>query len=255
MIEGREPRGEFEAMVDGLAEDFQPVGTYEKLLVQEIAACFWRKRRLLRFESRAAFESRDRRTFDAMHHSVDRLDPRYRIENENFDAEDILAKAGLGLDIPNERDSLRVVRYEGSISRNLRQTLAQLKTQQSARRARPDAGTSAFPAESDSVIDTNSMAINAGPEHRHLGAKTSRFSHALDQRRWDEEDAADAELEAADEAAAAAAAAQNAQNNQTKPNPPANPGIQPSPEDCPEGAESSSQADRASAASIPLALK
>jgi hypothetical protein len=62
MIEGREPRGEFEAMVDGLAEDFHPVGTYEQLLVQEIAACFWRKRRLLRFESRAAFESRDRDT-------------------------------------------------------------------------------------------------------------------------------------------------------------------------------------------------
>src|ERR1700690_3440707 len=65
-IEGRAERRLFEATVEGLAQDFQPVGTYEQLLVQEIAACFWRKRRLLRFESRAAFESRDRRTLEGM---------------------------------------------------------------------------------------------------------------------------------------------------------------------------------------------
>src|SRR5579859_6813458 len=33
-MEGREHRGEFEALVDGLSADFQPVGTFEQLLVQ-----------------------------------------------------------------------------------------------------------------------------------------------------------------------------------------------------------------------------
>jgi len=211
MMEGREPRGQFEAIVDGLAEDFQPVGTYEQLLVQEIAACFWRKRRLLRFESRAAFESRDRRTFERMQPgSINALQPRYLLDGENFDAEDILAKAGLGLDIPNERDSMRVVRYEGTISRTLKTALAQLKTRQALRLANRDADSSSACTDRDLVVDTNAMTVNAGPEHKHLGAKTSLFSHALERIRHEEEEEA-AEAEAAE-------ALQTSQNNQTKPN-------------------------------------
>jgi hypothetical protein len=242
-IEGHAPRGEFEAMVDGLAEDFQPVGTYEQLLVQEIAACFWRKRRLLRFENRAAFESRDRRTFNLMKRVRENdLQPRYIIEGTKLEADDILDEAGLGLDLPNERDSMRVVRYEGSITRTLRNALAQLKARQKERLANRSGNgdnSSAYP-DRDVVADADAMKVNAGREHKSLGAKSSLFSHALDIRREEEEEA---EAEAEEQAAQTAAALQTSQNDKTKPNSPADTDTQHPRGERLLGAKSSSQED------------
>jgi hypothetical protein len=247
-IEGRAPRGEFEAMVDGLAEDFQPVGTYEQLLVQEIAACFWRKRRLLRFENRAAFESRDRRTFNLMKRVRENdLQPRYTIEGTKLEADDILDEAGLGLDLPNERDSMRVVRYEGSISRTLRNALAQLKARQKERLANRtgNGDNSSAYADRDVVADADAMKVNAGREHGRMGSKISLISHALDIERDKDliaEEEAEAE-EAISKAARENVAALLGKNYQTKPKSPADPGIQAAREQRPTGAKSSSQED------------
>jgi hypothetical protein len=257
MIEGREPRAEFEAMVDGLAEDFQPVGAYEQMLVQEIAACFWRKRRLLMFENRAAFESRDRRTLDSMKRVLqDERQPRYTSEGHKLDADDILNQAGLGLDIPNERDSMRVVRYEGSITRTLKNALAQLKTRQKERLASRDGtgATSSAYADRDVVVDTDAMKVNAGPEHGAMGVKLSLFSHALDKQREEEEEEEAAAAEAAEEEAQAAAS-QTSQNYQTKPNSPADTDTQHPHADGPIGAKSSSQEDGSTQSTCPLSSK
>jgi hypothetical protein len=258
MIDGREPRGEFEAMVDGLAEDFQPVGTYEQLLVQEIAACFWRKRRLLRFESRAAFESRDRRTFNLMNRvREDELQPRYTIEGTTLDADDVLDEAGLGLDLPSERDSLRVVRYEGTIARTLKVALAQLKTRQQERLVNRSGEHASAYADRDVVVDAAATKVNAGPVHGRMGSKNSLISHALEIERNKDIYAAEA---AEDEAAIKAAARENvdwllAAMRKTKPNSPVNPGLQPGAEDRLEDAQSSSDADPAPSESKPPASK
>jgi hypothetical protein len=249
MIEGREPRREFEELVAGLAEDFQPVGTFEQTLVQDIAACFWRKRRLLRFENRAAFESRDSRTHAEMRnerYTYQDPPPRYLLEDQPVEADEILKRAGLGLDLPNERDCMRVVRYEGSILQALKAALAQLQARQKERLANRDgANPSAYP-DREVVIDTDAMKVNAGPEHRKLNAITSLFSHGLDRRREEEEAEADErEAEAEERAAEAAAATQTSENNQTKPKNPANPGPESAShaqEDGREGAKSSSLA-------------
>src|SRR5271169_6482102 len=50
--EGRAERKAFEELVSGLTLDFRPAGTFEQSLVQQIAACIWRQRRLLMFENR-----------------------------------------------------------------------------------------------------------------------------------------------------------------------------------------------------------
>ena len=258
MIEGREPRGEFEAMADGLAEDFQPVGAYEQLLVQEIAACFWRKRRLLRFESRAAFESLDRRTLSLMNRvREDELQPRYTIDGTKLDADDILDEAGLGLDLPSERDSLRVVRYEVTIARTLRTALAQLKERQKERILNRGGENAAAYADRDVVVDGEAMKINAGPTHGRMGSKNSLISHALEIERDKDIYAAEA---AETEAAIKTAARDNidgllASIYKTKPTSPANPGIQLPDEDRPQGAESASQADPAPRDGRPPALK
>jgi hypothetical protein len=42
-----EPRSEFESMLNGLRNDFQPVGTFEEILVQKLASLIWRYRRVM----------------------------------------------------------------------------------------------------------------------------------------------------------------------------------------------------------------
>lgn len=191
-IEGREHRGEFEALVHGLAADFQPVGTFEQLLVEDIAGSFWRKRRLLRFETRAAFGSRHQRIHHMMRNfQEDQPLPVYAFADAKADADDILEEAHLGLDLPSEGDCMRVVRYEGSITRTMRLALAELRRHQAARKENAAANPSAY-ADRDVVIDKDAMKLNAGPGHVALGVKKSLFSRALEREREREEEEAEA---------------------------------------------------------------
>ena len=134
-IEGREGRKAFEDLADGLLQDFAAVGTFEQALVQQIAACIWRQHRLLMFENRAAFRSRDDRTYRELNQPLHGMAPLYVMEGEIAEADEVLEKAGLGLDLPSERDTMRLVRYEGTVTRSLRNALAQLGVMQQARRA------------------------------------------------------------------------------------------------------------------------
>jgi hypothetical protein len=214
-VEGREERAAFEQLVDGLAHDFAPVGTFEQVLVQQVAACLWRQRRLLMFENRTAFESREKRTFIAMNEPEPVIQPQYLYQGERFDGDDIVDKAGLGLDLPSERDMMRLVRYEASITRSLRNALAQLKTRQAARR---ESGPSAYraPAYDDRkvVMDKAAGKRNRGPGSRRMTAKASRFAIGVEMREEEEEEA----RAEAEEAASSEASSPASENYQTKPN-------------------------------------
>jgi hypothetical protein len=190
VIEGREHRKEFEAMVDGLGADLQPVGTLEQLLVEDVAACFWKKRRLLRFETRTAFEARDRR-IDALIREFDHpmlpMHPAYRFKSgKNLDFDDILDEAHLGFDLPDEDDLKCATRYEGTITRTLRLSLAELRGRQ-AERAQHAATNPSRYADRDVVIDKDAMELNAGPGHVGLGAKVSIFTRGLEDEREEAE--------------------------------------------------------------------
>jgi len=49
--DGKESKAEYRTLHAQLQEDYQPVGTAEELLVEQIAAGFWRLRRVLRCET------------------------------------------------------------------------------------------------------------------------------------------------------------------------------------------------------------
>lgn len=49
--DGAESLEEFHDMVERLCECYEPVGVVEELLVQKIAACWWRKARVIRAEN------------------------------------------------------------------------------------------------------------------------------------------------------------------------------------------------------------
>ena len=223
--EGRDAREAFEALVDGLAQDFAPVGTFEQALVQQIGACIWRQRRLLMFENRAAFQSRDDRTFREMNSPGRGQQPLYMFDEDSMPGTDVLDEAGLGLDLPNERDLMKLVRYESSITRSLRNAIAQLKAQQQARRASIVEAAKTAPKYKDraAVIDRAASKRNDGAGARRLSAINSRFVHARAAARAEEEEAELLAEEASERAAAGEEAAPDAENYQTKPNFPEDP--------------------------------
>ncbi len=232
--EGRAERRAFEELVEGFALDFCPVGTFEQVLVQQIAACVWRQGRLLRFENRAAFQSRDNRTVREMNQALHGRPPIYVFKGKQMEGIDILDEAGLGLDLPSERDTIRLIRYETTITRSLKAALAQLKAQQQARRAGAGETANIAPAYADRevVVDAQALRRNRGPEAGRLAAKVSEVVHALREREEDEERLRRREAEEAAEAAEQAepvkadpapaqagdAAAARSENYQTKPN-------------------------------------
>ena len=108
-LEGRQGRKAFEELADGLVQDFAPVGTFEQVLVQQIAACIWRQRRLLMFENRAAFRSRDDRTYRELNQPLRGMAPLYMMEGKSPKPRKFVEEAGLGLDLPSERDTIRLI--------------------------------------------------------------------------------------------------------------------------------------------------
>ena len=54
-IDGAECRAEFEAIVAGLAQEFQPRTMSDHLMVQQLAGCYWRLAKVWRYEQEAAW--------------------------------------------------------------------------------------------------------------------------------------------------------------------------------------------------------
>jgi hypothetical protein len=137
-IEGYAQRKLFEAIVEGLIHDFEPVGTYEQLLVQEIAACFWRERRLLAFENRAALDEVDRPAEDLINLPLDRplIRPTIYLHQGRMVPRDcVYSDSGLdGPTLPNEADTMRIIRYQASINRTRDRAVAALREMRRARK-------------------------------------------------------------------------------------------------------------------------
>lgn len=165
-IEGRAERKLFEATVEGLAQDFQPVGTYEQLLVQEIAACFWRKRRLLMFENRAAFDAIELPAAAIVERGTDQIipwkEPLYTEGSQLTTAEQIYKHAGLdGVTLPNEKDTIRVIRYEAAINRTRERAVASLREMKKARRGMASPRAEMAPAVDRAAARRNARSAQA----------------------------------------------------------------------------------------------
>jgi hypothetical protein len=217
--EGRAERKAFEELVSGLALDFRPTGAFEQSLVQQIAACIWRQRRLLMFENRAAFQARDNRTFRAMNDRTHGMKPLYVLKGRRFEGEDVLDDAGLGLDLPGERDTMRLVRYEYAVTRSMRNAIAHLRQHQQLRRegllggtpdpsgdAPPDGASNANGNASaaaapnvahEVVVDLKAIKRNEGPEAIRIAGKVAIIVYEDEMER--EEDARREEAKAAAE--------------------------------------------------------
>jgi hypothetical protein len=136
---------EFNAILDALLEDFQPQSAHERILVDEVAACCWRIRRLLRYECRESWVDEDDYRRAARTESpseamaaimgYDQQAARQRTARK-------LHSAGLDAFIlPADSDIDKIVRYERLIKRNLYRALYTLERMR-ALRGRPNASRS-----------------------------------------------------------------------------------------------------------------
>jgi hypothetical protein len=125
-------------MLDALLEEFQPESVHERMMIDEVAACCWRIRRLLRYECRESWadEDDDRRAARTETPSeaiasimgYDHQAARQRTARK-------FRRAGLdAFVLPSDSDIDKIVRYERLIKRNLYRALYTLERIRAARR-------------------------------------------------------------------------------------------------------------------------
>jgi len=120
-IEGQERRAEFEALVAGLAQEFQPRTLSEHLTVQQLAGCYWRLAKVWTFETEAAWrgsvgpgmpleEMKEYEDFNDL--NMELMIRRVAAKQDGF-----FPKAGLGHPtIPTGASARTVLRYQASIN-------------------------------------------------------------------------------------------------------------------------------------------
>jgi hypothetical protein len=145
VLDGPARAEEFNSLLDALLEDFQPQSARERLLVDEVAACCWRIRRLLRYECRESWVDEDDYRRAARTESPSEAIAAimgYDHQAARQHTYRKLHRAGLdSLILPSDFDIDKIVRYESLIKRNLYRALYTLERIHAARIS-PDAGDS-----------------------------------------------------------------------------------------------------------------
>jgi len=104
-----EKRSHFDALLVQLIDELKPVGILEDMLVEKIAVSYWRLRRALRAESGEICDNiRDFRRYP-------------------------YASDPATLALPSSRNTLKIVRYQNAIERQLHRAITQLRSLQEHR--------------------------------------------------------------------------------------------------------------------------
>lgn len=157
--DGKEDEQEYQELLDGLILSLHPSGQMECLLVEKIAADYWRLRRVLRFESGSIrkildmaindyyekadyFGNKEHKTNDEIDEEIAKCqdnkdkDTQKRVAELNRQklknklAEEVVLKIG---SLPAGDDWDKVIKYEKAVQRSILQNLALLKRLQSMR--------------------------------------------------------------------------------------------------------------------------
>ena len=150
-LEGESKRAEFDDLVRGLAQEFQPQTLSDHMMVQQVAGCYWRLAKVLTFETESAWRNcyggsmplEEMKPFDDQGPSL--FIELVKLQDELF------PQAGLGQPtIPSGASARTIMRYEGSLNSTLFRCLRILEAR---RLARADRGDSAEHDYSTDVIE------------------------------------------------------------------------------------------------------
>ena len=115
--QAREDPRELKDLLEALREDRQPEGAMEEILVDRIAACYWRLRRALRAEVGEIRLLADDALRNSLLHAAD-MEPEL---------------VGLLRSLPDENVLAKIIRYETAIDRQMYRALKELRELQAAR--------------------------------------------------------------------------------------------------------------------------
>ena len=111
---------DFEQLLNDLIDELKPQGSIENLLVERIAICYWRLRRVLRYEAQSIRDLRQ-----------DEYNP-YATVIRQFSGKEADPHRHI---LPNETQTNLLVRYENMIDRQLNRSMRQLQQLQSTRQS------------------------------------------------------------------------------------------------------------------------
>ena len=128
-IEGEERRGEFDALLAGLAQEYQPRTMTEVMAVQQLAGCYWRLAKVWTFEMEAAWRACPVHNMGATEHDVLSRQGFGRYTEKIVEREHALfEEAGLGEpNLPLGPSAATIIRYQGSINTMMTRCLALLE--------------------------------------------------------------------------------------------------------------------------------
>ncbi len=117
-IDGKERRAEFEEIVAGLAQEFQPATASEHMMVQQLAGCYWKLAKVWNFETEAAWRSSvvNNLGFGELG-ALETAGLDDDLDKVLEDQAKVFPKAGLGnVTIPTGPSVATILRYQGAIN-------------------------------------------------------------------------------------------------------------------------------------------
>jgi hypothetical protein len=141
-----ESRAEYDALLNGLMEDFCPQGKLETVLVENLAVLIWRKRRLIQVESaqisnriaKGLADGEDDKNITVRFNVMGSSPEEYPVPDPKASTETQKPKFNAAATrIPSQEASDRLIRYEAHLSREFDRTLSQLERLQRIRKGQP----------------------------------------------------------------------------------------------------------------------
>ena len=158
-VEGEAARKTFEGLSDRLENYYRPRGPIEEILVQKIAIATWRLRRAMRFEARAIHQAslseEDSYRSWSSRHKGRRHPSRNKMRDWGID----------GAPIPADFQLMLLIRYEGSINRDLFRSMNEIRKvrKEQASFEEPKNEAVELPTEESGPLDEQNYQTNPNP--------------------------------------------------------------------------------------------
>jgi hypothetical protein len=134
-LEGEERRADFDELVAGLAQEYQPRTMTEKMTVQQLAGCYWRLAKVWTFEQEAAWRARAIHSVGLdEYEQLERLKLGYLNDKMIKHQHAAFDKAGLGeVNLPLAASANTILRYQSAINSMMTKCLAILERRRKER--------------------------------------------------------------------------------------------------------------------------
>jgi hypothetical protein len=196
-IEGEERRAEFDALVAGFAQEYQPRTITEYLTVQQLAGCYWRLAKVWTYEIEASWRARPIHNMGIVEHEqLERFGFGRATEKIINLQHEFFPEAGLGeVTIPLSASAATILRYQGAIQTMITRCLTILE-----RRGKQRSASGEEFEEQDytnEATETDAPATEAAPEapaSETSAEKSAEPATDAELHKRTQKDAADATL-------------------------------------------------------------